>query len=156
MALLLSILTGCYDDQAENKHGLSSIPLSGFTYRGVVDRSIKLNFQVDKGEVTKITARIETQYDYDFPLNYDWKLGEGVSVINGDLKGQVAHMRKGAPIEIELAVTGFTKDVARFVRFEILGTNPQKRAFVDGVINSQEKSFEKIVQEIEEYKKSNQ
>lgn len=153
---LFSILNSCYDERAEIKHGLSSIPLTGFTYRGVVDRSIKLNFLVDKGEATKITARLETQYDYDASLNYEWKLGEGVSVINGDLKGQVAHMRKGAPIEIELVVKGFTPEKASFVRFEILGTNPQKRVFVDGVLNSQEKSFEKIVQEIEEYKKSNQ
>lgn len=156
ITLLLSLLTSCYDEQPQNKHGLSTVPLSQFTYRGVVDRSLHLKFEVDRADITKITARVEAQYDYDFPLNYEWKVSEGVSVKSGDLKGQIAHLRKGAPIEIELSVSGFSKDVARFVRFEVLGTNPQKRAFVDGIVNSQDKSFEKIVQEIEEYKKSNQ
>lgn len=155
-AFLLLFVSGCYDDQPTNKHGLSNIPLSQFTYRGIVDRSIQLRFDVDKGEVTKIIARIETQYDYNFPLNFEWKLSQGVTLSSGQLKGQIENMKKGQPLEIELAVEGFSKDVPRFVRFEIIGTNPQKRAFVDGIVNSQEKSFEKIVQEIEEYKKSNQ
>lgn len=156
LVLLLSLLTGCYDEPPQNKHGLSVIPLTKFTYRGVVDRTIQLNFKVEKGETTKLIARVETQYDYNFPLNYEWKLGEGISLSSGDLKGQIEKMQKDTPLEIELNVTGFNADVARFVRFEILGTNPQKRAFVDGIINSQDKSFEKIVQEVELYKKSNQ
>ena len=79
-----------------------------------------------------------------------------VTVNSGDLKGQIEKMQKDMPLEIELNVTGFNSDVARFVRFEILGTNPQKRVFADGIINSTDKSFEKIVQEVELYKKSNQ
>lgn len=156
LVLFLSLLTSCYEDQPQNKHGLSNVPLTKFTYRGVVERTIQLKFKVEKGETSKLIARVETQYDYDFPLNYEWKLGEGVSVSDGNLKGQIEKMQKNTPLEIELNVTGFNGDVARFVRFEILGTNPQKRAFADGIINSTDKSFEKIVQEVELYKKSNQ
>ncbi len=154
--LFLSLLTSCYEDQPQNKHGLSNVPLTKFTYRGVVERTIQLKFRVEKGETSKLIARVETQYDYDFPLNYEWKLGDGVTVNSGDLKGQIEKMQKDMPLEIELNVTGFNGDVARFVRFEILGTNPQKRVFADGIINSTDKSFEKIVQEVELYKKSNQ
>ncbi|AZZ38045.1 hypothetical protein CIK05_14950 [Bdellovibrio sp. qaytius] len=155
-AFLFSFLSGCYDDKPLSKHGLSNVPLTQFTYRGVVDRTVKLKLKVEKGGVSKLTARIETEYDYDFPLNYEWKLGEGVQLSSGDLKGQISAMKKNTPLEIELDVIGFTGDIARFVRFEVLGTNPQKRVFADGVFSSQDKSFEKIVQEIEEYKKSNQ
>ncbi|MES2802222.1 MAG: hypothetical protein V4654_07000 [Bdellovibrionota bacterium] len=154
--LLFTFLSGCYDEQPSNKHGLSTAPLTQFTYRGVVDRTIKLNFKVEKGGVSKLIARIETQYDYNFPLNYEWKLGEGVHISSGELKGQISSMQKDSPLEIELEVTGFTGDLARFVRFEVLGSNPEKRAFADGILSSQDKSFEKIVQEIEEYKKGNQ
>lgn len=156
LALFLSLLTGCYEDQPQNTHGLSNVPLTKFTYRGVVERTIQLKFKVEKGEISKLIARVETQHDYDFPLNYEWKLGEGVSLASGELKGQIEKMQKDTPLEIELNVSGFNGDVARFVRFEILGTNPQKRAFADGIINSTDKSFEKIVQEVELYKKSNQ
>lgn len=156
LVLFLSLLTSCYEDQPQNKHGLSNVPLTKFTYRGVVERTIQLKFRVEKGETSKLIARVETQYDYDFPLNYEWKLGDGVTVNSGDLKGQIEKMQKDMPLEIELNVTGFNSDAARFVRFEILGTNPQKRVFADGIINSTDKSFEKIVQEVELYKKSNQ
>lgn len=155
IVLLVSLLTGCYDDQPSNKHGLSTVPLTQFTYRGVVDRTIKLNFKVEKGSVSKLIARIETEYDYNFPLNYEWKLGEGVQVSSGELKGQISSMQKNSLLEIELEVTGFSGDIARFVRFEVIGSNTEKRAFADGILSSQDKSFEKIVQEIEEYKKSN-
>ena len=154
LALFISFASGCYDEQPLNKHGLSSIPQTQFTYRGVVDRTINLKFKVEKGGVSKLIAQIETQYDYNFPLNFEWKLGEGVLVSSGSLKGQIASLKKNTAIEIELEVIGFTGDIARFVRFEVIGSNPEKRAFADGIINSQDKSFEKIVQEIEEYKKS--
>lgn len=154
LALFMTLLSGCYDEQPANKHGLSSVPTTQFTYRGVVDRTIKLNFKVEKGGVSKLIARIETQYDYNFPLNYEWKLGEGVELSRGSLKGQLSGMKKDSPVELELEVIGFTGDIARFVRFEVIGTNPEKRAFADGILNSHDKSFEKIVQEIEEYKKS--
>jgi len=156
ISLLAALLTGCYDEQPSQKHGLSKVPLTQFTYRGVVDRTIKLNFKIEKGGVSKLIARIETEYDYSFPLNYEWKLGEGVQVSSGALKGQISSMQKNSPLEIELEVTGFSGDVARFARFEILGSNADKRAFADGILSSQDKSFEKTVQEIEEYKKSNE
>lgn len=155
ITLLFSLLTGCYDDQPSNKHGLSTVPLTQFTYRGVVDRTIKLTFKVEKGSVSKLIARIETEYDYNFPLNYEWKLGEGVQISSGERQGQISSMQKDSALEIELEVTGFNGDIARFVRFEVIGTNSTKRAFADGILSSQDKSFEKIVQEIEEYKKSN-
>lgn len=156
LALLLTLLSSCYDDEPQNKHGLSSIPRTQFTYRGVVDRSIKLKFFVDKGQVSKLIARVETAYDYNHPLTYEWKLGEGVSLSSGQLTGQLERLQKNTPLELELNVNGFTGDIARFVRFEIIGSNQQKRAFADGIINSQDKSFERIVQEVELYKKDNQ
>lgn len=155
LASLFLLLTSCYDEQPNNKHGLSKVPLTQFSYRGVVDRTIKLNFKIEKGAVSKLIAHIETDYDYNFPLTYEWKLGEGVQVSSGSLKGQISSMQKNSPLEIELEVTGFSGDIARFARFEVIGSNSQKRAFADGILSSQDKSFEKIVQEIEEYKKSN-
>lgn len=156
LVLLLSLLTGCYDDQPENKHGLSKFTRSQYGYRGIVDRSIKLTFNVVKGPVSKLTARIEIPYDYNHPLTYQWKLGEGVTISSGQLTGEIEQMQKNVPLEIELNVNGFNEDVARFVRFEVLGSSQQKRAFADGIINSTDKSFEKIVQEVELYKKANQ
>lgn len=154
ISFLTLILFSCYDEQPSNKHGLSSVPQTQFTYRGVVDRTINLKFRIEKGGVSKLIAQVETQYDYNFPLNFEWKLGEGVQISSGSLTGQIQSLKKNAPQEIELEVIGFTGDTTRFVRFEVIGTNPEKRAFADGIINSNDKSFEKIVQEIEEFKKN--
>lgn len=156
--LLFFLFSGCFDQKKQIKHGLSTIPVSQFTYRGVVERTIKLTFSVDKGETSKIIARIETEYDYNYPLRFQWKLGQHIQLVNGSqLQGEIAQMRKNAPLEFEIAVTGFNSETPRFIKFEVIGSNPQKRIFADGLVSSKpEKSFEKIVQEIETYKKENQ
>lgn len=156
--LISALFASCTDLKTnEENHGLSYIPRSQFTYRGVVDRSIKLNFIKDPQNPGRITAMVQTEYDYNDFLNFEWKLGEGVSLKEGQLTGQINSLKKNQPVKFEILVNGFDTDTKRFVRFEILGSNPQKRIFVDGIASSQsEKSFEKIVQEIEEFRKYNQ
>lgn len=155
LLITLFLSSGCLESEVKNHHGLNMTPRSEFTYRGVVDRSIHLKFEIKKGPISKITARIEIDHDYNYPLNFEWKLGQDVQLTGGSLNGTIEKMQKNIPLEIELEVSGFNTDTPRFVRFEVLGTNPQKRTFADGVVSSSDKSFEKIVQEIEAYKKEN-
>ena len=123
---------------------------------GLVERSIKLKFQTQQDDISVITAIIETEFDYDYPVNYQWRLGEFLQPENvQDLTGQISSLQKNHPVKIKLNVKGFNIDaVARFVRFEAYGTNPKHRIFTDGVVSSQKNnSFESIVQEVELYKK---
>lgn len=154
---MFCFLTSCFETKKD--HGLSAVPTSQFTYRGEVDRSVKLKFKVSKKNISTLIAQVEAERDYDFPFNYEWKLGEQLALSEGRLTGQVNSMKKNQPVEFVIKVTGFNTDAARYVRFEIIGTNPAKplpRVFADGVISSHmESSFENIVQEVEQYKKDN-
>jgi len=152
----LFIVVSCAERKPDSHHGLSMFNRSQFSYKGLVDRSLKLKFKIDKNDVSKITAIIETDYDYNFPVNYEWKLGQFVTATDPQqLKGQLLQLEKNNPVEIQLSVKGFNSPENRFIRFEALGVNPQNRIFSDGIISSQiEYSFEKIVQEVENYKKS--
>jgi hypothetical protein len=150
--LVLILFFGCTKKHdISNKHGISMIPISQYTYRGVVERSINLQFDVKKSTTSVIIARVEMGRDYDAPLRYEWKLVEGL------LKGEISSLKKDQPIDIELKVSGFDSEIPRFIRFEIMGANTGRPAFADGIVSSnEEKSFERIVQEVENYKKHEQ
>ena len=147
---------GCFKKTAEER-GLSLIPVSSFGYRGQVERSLKLKFLSDKGDVSTLTAEIESPFDYDFPVEFTWQLGQDVHLLQGELKGELAHLKKDTPVQLQIKVSNYNDTKTnRFVRFEAIGTNKSKRIFADGVFSAQpEQSFEKLVQEIEAYKKSN-
>lgn len=146
---------GCFEKKPAN-HGMSNIPISQFTYRGVVEKTIKLKFKVVKSNSSTIQAIAETEYDYNHPVKFEWKLGEGLKLSDGNLTGEIAYLRKNTPYTFTIKVNGFESVDPRFIRFEVIGTHESRRIYADGIIASQdEKSFEKIVQEIEEYKKYN-
>ena len=90
-------------------------------------------------------------YDYNHPFQYKWKLGPNVKLQKGySLTGSFPSIKKDTPVEITISVDQFQASDARFVRFEVFGTDPNKRIFSDGIISSQqENSFESIVQEVE-------
>jgi len=159
LTLLIAIfnLSSCFEKKVSNQnHGLSFYNKSSFSYMGLVERSIKLKFQTHQDDISVITAVIETEFDYNYPINYQWRLGEFLQPENSqELSGQISSLQKNQPVKIKLNVKGFNIDaVARFVRFEAFGTNPKHRIFTDGVVSSQKNnSFENIVQEVELYKK---
>ncbi|MFN3453967.1 MAG: hypothetical protein ACK41T_03340 [Pseudobdellovibrio sp.] len=153
--LLTLSFTSCFEGKSKN-HGLTPFSKSQFSYNGVVEKSIQLKFTVTKESSTYITATVQTDYDYEHSLKYDWKLGENVSLLVGEKTGILTGLKKGVPVHIQIQVKGFDADTPRFVRFEVLGLNQERRIYADGVLSSNvQKSFEHTVQEIEAYKKEN-
>ncbi len=143
-------------ENKQAKQGLKKIPVSAYTYKGLVEKSIQLKFKSSGTNPTTISAEIEIPYNYQYPLNYEWKLGEQVKLSNGQIKGEVALLQQNKKVEISIDVTGFKSDAVRFIRFEIIGTNPQRKIYADGIYSSDiSSSFESIVQEVENYKKYN-
>jgi len=150
-------LSSCFDSNSKtNPHGLNKYNKSSFSYMGFVERSIQLKFKIQQDSISTITAIVQTDYDYKYPVNFQWRLGEYVFAQNADdLTGQIPLLRKNEPVYIKLQVQGFgVKSINRYVRFEAFGTHPSHRIFADGVVSSQKNnSFESIVQEVELYKK---
>lgn len=148
-------LTSCFEKDNKNSHGLSAIPRTEFSYRGAVDRSIKLKFNVQKSKTSEIVAVAQLPENYNGPIQYKWFLGDGVQLEEGLLENKIDNFQKSKLIA-QIKVKGFTNDRLKHIRFEIFGEKSQRRLFADGIISSQqENSFEEIVKEIENYKKEN-
>lgn len=146
-------LTSCFENDNKNSHGLSAVPRTQFSYRGAVDRSIKLKFNVQKSETSEIVAVAQLPENYNGPIQYKWFLGDGVQLEEGLLENKIDNYQKSKLI-VQIKVKGFKKDNLRHVRFEIFGEHSRRRIFADGIVSSQqENSFEEIVKEIENYKK---
>ena len=156
--LILILFTfSCTKKSDFEKHGMSKISTSEFGYRGPVSRVIRLKFNVQKDEVTTITALVAIPYKSSVSHNYEWRLGEGVSLEQGSLKGSILFDKENEFQKIKISVKGFNlKNTQRFVKFEIFGENQSRITFADGLVSSdQENSFEEIVKEVENYKKEN-
>lgn len=158
LCLIITVFTtSCLDQKqlAPNKHGMNLYNKSSFSYMGLVERSIQLKLKSDINDVSTIYATIETEFDYNYPIQFRWRLGEFVRVKDQkSLVGQIPNLKKNTPVTLELEVLGFDPNFARFVRFEAFGSNPSNKIFADGVLSSQlDKSFESLVKEVELYKK---
>ena len=150
------LIFGCTEKKKDlSSHGLSPISTSQYSYMGPVERTIDLKLILNKAQFdssAEIHAVVSLPYDYNQPLEYKWKLGQNVKIQKGfPLSGRISSLKKNKPVEIIITVDQFhaTADT-RFVRFEVFGTDPNKRIFSDGLVSShQEKAFESIVQEVE-------
>ena len=148
-------LFGCTEKKKDLvSRGLSPISTSQYSYMGPVERTINLKLELNKAQFNssaKIRAVVNLPYDYNQPLEYKWKLGQNVKLQKGfTLSGRISSLKKNSPVEITIIVDQFQANDARFVRFEVFGTDPNKRIYSDGVVSSQqENAFESIVQEVE-------
>ncbi len=145
---------GCTEKKSMTSRGMSPTPTSQYSYMGPVERTINLKLLLSKAKFNSsgtIRAVVSLPYDYNFPLQYKWKLGQNVKLQDGYiLTGSIPSLKKDSPVEITISVDEFQAKEARFARFEVFGTDPNKRIFSDGIISSQqESSFESIVQEVE-------
>jgi hypothetical protein len=136
-----------------SERGMTSSPTSQYSYMGAAERILKLNFDVTKSRFNKsakIKAVVSLPFNYNHSLQYKWKLGEKVILKSGELTGSATSITQNEPLVFTIEVDNFESSQNRFVRFEIVGTDPNKRIFTDGLVSShQENSFESIVQEVE-------
>lgn len=149
---LVFILSGCFEEKSMKEHGMQ-ISHSQFGYRGVVEKSLDLKFEKDFGSTSEITAVVSSGYGYPSELEYNWKLGPGVTLAAGELKGKISGLEKNKKMKLKIKVNGLDANQIRHVGFDIIGLNSTQRVYADGVVSSQvENSFEKIVQEVEQHK----
>jgi hypothetical protein len=152
---LLFLVSGCFESEAPNRHGLKSISTSEFSYRGAVDRSIELKFYNDKSDVSSISVIAKVPENYSGDLNYKWTLGSDIKISKGELSGAVTSSQN-KKIFLQIFVKNFNSKDIKYVKFEIMGDDSGRRLFADGIVsNNKENSFEEIVKEVETYKKEN-
>ena len=150
-----SLIFSCTEKKKDMQaRGMKPASTSQYSYMGPVERTIDLKLLLSKAKLDSsgaIRAVVSLPYDYKSPLQYKWKLGQNVKLQKGySLTGSIPSIKKDTPVEITISVDQFQASEARFVRFEVFGTDPNKRIFSDGIVSSQqENTFEAIVQEVE-------
>lgn len=152
--VLSSTIYSCTEKKKDMQSRGMGPTTSQYSYMGPVERTIDLKLLLNKAKFDSsgtIRAVVSLPYDYNHPLQYKWKLGQNVKLQKGyDLTGTIPSIKKNTPVEITISVDQFQAEDTRFVRFEVFGTDPNKRIFSDGIVSShQENSFESIVQEVE-------
>lgn len=148
------LAVGCTQKKDITVRGMSYSPKSNYSYMGTAERMLDLKFSILKSAFSSesvITAIVVAPFNYNYPVLYKWKLGQGIElsdhqILNGELKS----LEKNLPQKIVLNLKDFSDQKNLFIRFEIVGTDPKNRIFTDGIVTSvQKKSFESIVQEVE-------
>ncbi len=154
------LLLGCFETSVPksflSKNNSEQIAVSSFGYRGAVEKSIALKFNVEKNEISQITATVRLPENYKDSVKYKWMLGAGVTLTDGSLEQILKPTEDNQNLKIKILVRGFNSLPTKHVRFEIIGENSDRRIFADGIVSSnQENSFEAIVKNVEQYKKEN-
>jgi hypothetical protein len=161
--LLLFLLVGFFatfmyvDPNLTKKETSRFINTSVFSSKGVVARTIQVHLNADSAESdnesVEVVATVSVPFDINEPLNYRWKLGEGVTLQQGELTGTVKQLLQNNPTTFKINVYGFSKQNNHQIGFEILGLKNRKKLIGDALIASDfENTFENIVQSVEKIK----
>lgn len=133
--------------------------LSSFTNGGTAQKILNVEVKYEEvqsnSEVAEIKAYVTLPFSYQHPLNYKWKLGEGVEIVEGGLSGQVSELTGQQAHLISIKVKGFSKEKNHHIGFEIFGQTQGRGIYGDALIASDlENTFENTVQNVERIKAS--
>lgn len=137
------------------------VPTSQFIGGNPSGQAIQLSLEessIAESENTpvKIKARVTLPFDFDQPLEFQWRLTEDLVLNSGSLKGTLTHLKANIPETIEISVKGFVKKENRQVSFKITGVKNDQRISADGIVSSlKDESFENIVQNVEKIRTEN-
>jgi hypothetical protein len=132
---------------------------SVFTSKGTSARLIKVSLEYDNVEtddkIAEVTAHISMPFDFVRNMNFRWKLGEGVQIVEGAPEGILQGLRAGEEVPVRIKVKGFSLQQNHHVGFEINGALNGKYIHGDALVASDlENTFENTVQNVERIKAS--
>jgi len=134
-------------------------PQSVFTSKGMSTRLLKVVLEHEKvetdSETAVVTALVSMPFDFNSNLNFKWKLGEGVKIVEGTQLGEIQGIRAGQVVEIKIKVNGFSLMQNHHIAFEVNGSLNGRNIHGQALIASDaENTFENIVQNVEQIKAS--
>lgn len=110
----------------------------------------------DENATVKINLILNASFDLPESLNYQFKLGENVALVEGDLEGTLAKgLKQNVNTNLSISVRGYSTIQNRHILFEIFGK--QKGKFIRSSIllaSDKENTFENTVQNVEKIKAS--
>lgn len=137
----------------------ANFPQSVFSSKGVVNRIISVHIKYDEVEKDSdrctLTAEVGIPFDFDGKLDYHWKLGPDVVLVEGSQDGNFQNLKKTDIKTFTITVSHFSKQANRTIGFEVYGVKNTRRIYGDALVASDmEDTFENIVQNVERIKAS--
>lgn len=148
--------------QSENNRSIASYPVSkvGQEQNSRYFFNIKINTdELAKTEdgISTIKINIEALKNFNTGLLYSWSLAQDVELLEGALNGHLGEFSENQNKEFILKVRGFSKQLKKFISFEVHGEFEKKPIRHEVLISSRiEDSFEYAIQQNELSKSKNQ
>lgn len=145
-----------YFQQTEsvNRH-LASLPISklggeqnaGYLFDIKLDNN---DFAATENEVSTIQVNVQALKDVPVGITYTWNLPEDVELIEGQATDVLGNFVAGETRHYTLKVKGFSKQLRKYISFEIQGEHEQKLIRREVLVSSRyEDSMEYLVQQNE-------
>lgn len=135
-----------------------TIPFNSFATAGV--NAIALTQKMDVAEKDEEISTVSIEYSFPIelsePLQYRWKLGQDVILVEGALQGKTESgiVRANELQTLTIKVRGFSKQRNHHISFEIFGQANRRPLQSKTIIASlPEETFENIVQNVERIKR---
>ncbi len=137
---------------------MSYIP-SVFATKGLGDKILQVKIRHDNveknSETSEVIAEVSMPFAFNPSLNYRWKIGQGVEVIEGAVSGSIDGLQAKESKTVRLKVRGFSREENHHIGFEIYGKNSGRAIYGDALSASdKENTFENTVQNVERIKAS--
>ncbi len=122
--------------------------------------NVKINaddLALNDSGVSTIKVTVEALKDINTNLVYKWNLPQDVDVIEGSITERLGFFTADQSQEITLKVKGFSKQLKKFISFEVNGEFEQRPIQREVLISSRiEDSFEYVIQQNEINRTKNQ
>lgn len=67
------------------------------------------------GQEVRLVGYVTANHQPDSNVEYQWDLPAGVAVVSGNINGSIPDMQSGDTAEIEIHVTGFSREVGKHI-----------------------------------------
>ena len=113
------------------------------------------DLQTDLAQISKsdsdfseIKVKMTALRSFGPGLSYKWNLPNGVNLLQGPLQDQVPTLQSGEEKEFVIKVTGFSKELRKYLSFEISGAANQLPVKQEVLVSSRmEDSLEYLIQQ---------
>lgn len=107
--------------------------------------------------ISTIKVNIEALKNFNSGLIYSWNLPQDIQLVEGNLSDNLGEFTANQSKEFILKVRGFSKNLKKFISFEVRGEFEQKPIHREVLISSRiEDSFEYVIQQNELNRQKNQ
>lgn len=114
--------------------------------------------QIAKSEsdVSEIKVTLTALKSMNAGLNYKWNLPNGVNLLQGPLQDQLPSLAEGETKTFTVKVNGFSKELRKYLSFEIFGAANQFPVKQEVLVSSRiEDSLEYLIQQSEKKNRQN-